>query len=493
MAELEGLHVAMRVREEAHSHDLPALCARGRPHIQRRGAGLRLRYTSKRCALDFSDGALIRPDDRVYAQVSGLPGLAFATYDSRAVGIRRGHRAEVSRRSEVAIALVTGTKVATEAGARRLCPGLLAQRAQALADDRRWSRPRDRGRDGWWWSTAPRTMGSLGSGCSRPIRTSSNLLISGRAVGVALADRMPHVVSADDGDWWYRRRLQDDVVPRHPDRATASMADPDRLRTSGTFAEVRPAAYDPRQYIDENERDGVWGSVMYPSQGLVLFEVPVTDVVTAAMQAYNDWLADFCSEDTAGSRASRWSTSTTSTTRSPSCNGAASSGCAGALITVAPPAWQPYRSPRLRPRSGPRHRTSTCRSSLHVATDRADPRVGAAAFRLDVKHVPPSVFVNPGLPGPPVARRPHLLRRLRAVPAASQVGIGRARAGVDPVLPRPSGLHVHRSPAARAGVARASPIPTCSRATSSAATSSRRSSRTRTRCVCSTCIGERHA
>ena len=33
--------------------------------------------------------------------------------------------------------------------------------------------------------------------------------------------------------------------------------------------------------------------------------------------------------------------------------------------------------------------------SLHVATDRADPRVGAAAFRLDVKHVPPSVFVNP--------------------------------------------------------------------------------------------------
>ena len=33
--------------------------------------------------------------------------------------------------------------------------------------------------------------------------------------------------------------------------------------------------------------------------------------------------------------------------------------------------------------------------SLHVATDRADPRVGAPAFRLDVKQVPPSVFVNP--------------------------------------------------------------------------------------------------
>ena len=32
--------------------------------------------------------------------------------------------------------------------------------------------------------------------------------------------------------------------------------------------------------------------------------------------------------------------------------------------------------------------------SLHTATDRADPKVGDAAFRLDVKHVPPSVFVN---------------------------------------------------------------------------------------------------
>src|SRR5256885_11592533 len=51
-------------------------------------------------------------------------------------------------------------------------------------------------------------------------------------------------------------------------------------------------------FRSENERDGVWGSVLYPSQGLVLYEVPVSDVVTAAMKAYNDWLADFCGEDT---------------------------------------------------------------------------------------------------------------------------------------------------------------------------------------------------
>ena len=83
-----------------------------------------------------------------------------------------------------------------------------------------------------------------------------------------------------------------------------------------------------------------------------------------------------------------------------------------------------------------------------------------------------------GRPGPPLARRLHLLGGLRAV-SGPEGRVGRARAGVDPVLSRSSRLHVHRSPAAgRSGSD--SPIPTCSRATSSAATSSRRSSRTRT-------------
>ena len=109
---------------------------------------------------------------------------------------------------------------------------------------------------------------------------------------------MPRVVSADDGDWWFvdGYKTMSFLGIQTGERFEA---DPDRLRTSGTFAEVRPAAYDPHAYVEENERDGVWGSVMYPSQGLVLYQVPVSDVVTAAMKAYNDWLAEFCSADTA--------------------------------------------------------------------------------------------------------------------------------------------------------------------------------------------------
>ena len=63
------------------------------------------------------------------------------------------------------------------------------------------------------------------------------------------------------------------------------------------FEDVPPTAYDPSQYIEANETDGVWGSVVYPSEGLMLFYVPNTEVVDAATRVYNDWLAEFCSED----------------------------------------------------------------------------------------------------------------------------------------------------------------------------------------------------
>jgi hypothetical protein len=74
--------------------------------------------------------------------------------------------------------------------------------------------------------------------------------------GGGLADRMPHVESADDGDWWFvdDYKTMSFLGIQTGDRFDG---DPDRLRTSGTFAEVRPAAYDPRRHIDENERDGV--------------------------------------------------------------------------------------------------------------------------------------------------------------------------------------------------------------------------------------------
>src|SRR5690349_16173348 len=78
--------------------------------------------------------------------------------------------------------------------------------------------------------------------------------------GTELGDRMPRVVSEPDGEWWYvdGRKTMSHLGIQAGDRFEK---DASELQTSGTFDQVRPAAYDPAAYIAENELDGVWGSV----------------------------------------------------------------------------------------------------------------------------------------------------------------------------------------------------------------------------------------
>ena len=215
-------------------------------------------------------------------------------------------------------------------------------------------------------------------------------LWSGR--GGDLADRMPRVEALDDGDWWIVDgfKTMSFLGFQTGDRFDG---EPDKLRTSASFDEVRRGAYDPRTYIQENESDGVWGSVIYPSQGLVLFSVPVTDVVTAAMAVYNDWLADFCSEDRSRLKGIAMLNLDDVDDAVRELQRVRELGLSGALITVLPPAWQPFRSDVYDPLWAAAQDLGMP-LSLHVATDRADPKIGADAFRLDVKHVAPSMFVN---------------------------------------------------------------------------------------------------
>ena len=66
-------------------------------------------------------------------------------------------------------------------------------------------------------------------------------------------------------------------------------------------------------------------------------------------------------------------------------------GLVGALITVRPPDWQPFRSDVFEDLWAAAVDLEMP-LSLHVATDRADPR--ADEYRLSVQEVPPSVFIN---------------------------------------------------------------------------------------------------
>lgn len=203
-------------------------------------------------------------------------------------------------------------------------------------------------------------------------------------------EAMPRVVRESDGDWWYvaGRRTMSFLGVQTGDRFER---DADDLRTSATFEDVRESAYDPARYLAENETDGIWGSVLYPSQGLVLYAVPDSDVLTRAARVYNDWLADFCAHDPARLKGVAMLNTDDPDAAAAELRRAHARGLSGAMIPVRTPAWNPYRSPAYEPLWQAAEELGVP-LSLHVGTDRADPRTGE--FFLDVKDVPASVFVN---------------------------------------------------------------------------------------------------
>jgi predicted TIM-barrel fold metal-dependent hydrolase len=107
-------------------------------------------------------------------------------------------------------------------------------------------------------------------------------------------DRAPRVMQEGDGDWW--------IVDGHRTNSFQGGAQAgkrfehhDELRPAARFADVRSGAYIADEFIKDNETDGVYGSVVYPTEGLQLFSVPDSELLSAILRVYNDWIADFCS------------------------------------------------------------------------------------------------------------------------------------------------------------------------------------------------------
>ena len=70
--------------------------------------------------------------------------------------------------------------------------------------------------------------------------------------------------------------------------------DPSQIDFLGIWDDVRKGAYDAGEMIRENEEDGIWGSVLQPSQGLFWYRVPDSELLSEICRCYNDWMADFC-------------------------------------------------------------------------------------------------------------------------------------------------------------------------------------------------------
>jgi predicted TIM-barrel fold metal-dependent hydrolase len=71
---------------------------------------------------------------------------------------------------------------------------------------------------------------------------------------------------------------------------------PEEIRVTGVrFEELHRGGWDPQARLADQERDGVAAEVIYPTVGMVLCNHPDFDYKKACFDAYNRWIAEYCS------------------------------------------------------------------------------------------------------------------------------------------------------------------------------------------------------
>ena len=114
-------------------------------------------------------------------------------------------------------------------------------------------------------------------------------------------DRAPQMRRGDDGkDRWFVGDGAVMLTVGHT--ATAGWGAPFPAAPP-TFDEVPPAAHDARARLDYLDSVGIWAQVLYPNVGgfgnQAFLALDDPDLQLACVQAYNDWLTEWCAADPA--------------------------------------------------------------------------------------------------------------------------------------------------------------------------------------------------
>jgi len=121
--------------------------------------------------------------------------------------------------------------------------------------------------------------------------------------------------------------------------------DPSQIDFLGVWEDVRKGGYDAHAMITENEADGVWGSVLQPSQGLFWYRLPDSALLSSICRAYNDWIADFCKPYPERLKGIATLNVDDVDEACQELDRVAKMGLVGAFIPVAPLPERPYRDP----------------------------------------------------------------------------------------------------------------------------------------------------
>jgi predicted TIM-barrel fold metal-dependent hydrolase len=106
-------------------------------------------------------------------------------------------------------------------------------------------------------------------------------------------DWAPRLVHEGEFDQWYADGVKFGNIGTNQ-QAGLRFETPDKLTAGGSMNTIPLGGVDPHAHVKDMDVDGVTGGVLYPSQGLTVYRVPDSELLSAILRAYNEWLADFC-------------------------------------------------------------------------------------------------------------------------------------------------------------------------------------------------------
>ena len=227
-------------------------------------------------------------------------------------------------------------------------------------------------------------------------------------------DRAPHVVSLEDGAWWFCDGLRVAGLGLGA-QVGVRFEEPEKLRQAGSYETVRLGGYIPEEHVTDMDADGVDGGVIFPSIGFMLYNmVPDSELLTALFRTYNDWLGEFCRPYPDRLKGVALLIIDDVSAGIKEMERCAKLGLVGAMIPVHPPEGRRYSSPEYEPLWA---RSQDLGMSLKPPRLHQSSRCGAG--NAGGRQVQPGLLFQHRPLGANVHRRHDLQRRVRAFPRAT--------------------------------------------------------------------------
>ncbi len=188
--------------------------------------------------------------------------------------------------------------------------------------------------------------------------------------GAKFKDRMPHLERLEDGDWWFYDGYK--VTGLGPgSNAGLRFDEPEKMTLTKNVEEVRPGGWIPEEHVKDMDADGIDVSIVYPTVGLFVYNLPDSGLLNEVFRIYNDWLADLCNtfpDRIKGIACINLDDVKLGVKELERC---ANMGLAGGMITVYPRAGEGYYQPEYE------HLWAAAQDlqmplSLHLATNRSE-------------------------------------------------------------------------------------------------------------------------